>query len=440
MRNLVKKILKHEDTWAAPANVTKVRAAAVAYRGLTIAAATSYSAGITLSGDAYAWGAAGAGQLGNGTTTPDQTTPSLVLGGHKWVSLSGAAGIASDGNAYCWGESENGRLGNGTTTPDATIPSLVLGGHKWIIVASGAAHRAGVTESGVMYCWGSAANGRLGNDTTTPDQTTPSLVHGGYTWTSVSCGTGHSIGLTTDGDAYAWGLATSGQLGNGTATPNQTTPSLVLGGHKWIEVRAGGSNSAGITLSGDAYAWGAGSTGQLGNGATASEVTPSQVLGGHKWSTLSVGSTHMAGITLTGDMYAWGDASYGKLGDGTTAGSQTTPVLVLGGHKWVSVSVGSQWSMGITTNGDLYAWGASANGRLGNGTTTVDQTTPALVLGGHKWSGVSKTIVASVYLDVVPGETYAVNALPWSVAFGKHMIYQDTSGGYWVELELEYEA
>lgn len=442
MKNLVRKILKHGDTWTAPANVRQVKATVIACRGSTFGNAgwAASPVALTLTGDAYAWGSAATGMLGNGTTTPDQTTPALVLGGYKWVSVCLATGIDVNGDMYAWGESDNGRLGNGTTTPDQTTPSLVLGGHKWVLVDAGGAFRVGITIDGAAYAWGAAGSGRLGNDTTTPDQTTPSLVNGGHTWKSVACGTQHTVGIVANGDAYAWGLATSGQLGNGTSTPNQTTPSLVLGGHKWAVVKAGGSSSAGITKTGDAYAWGAGGSGQLGDGGTSAQVTPSLVLGGHKWVDIAVGSTHMIGITEDGDAYAWGRATDGELGNGTTTPNQTTPVLVLGGHKWVSVTAGNDFSGGITTTGEIYTWGDAGSGRLGNGTTTPNQTTPVLVLGGHTWANILKTRMETTVVKVNPGTSYAARVLPWSVALGGNAIYQTSDRGFWVELELEYEA
>jgi len=444
-KNLVKKILKNNASWTAPAGVNNISISVIACRGITARASGGFTSAITVDGNAFSWGAASDGKLGNGTTTPNQTTPSLILGGYKWINIGAggthAAGITSDGDAYCWGEATSGRLGNGTTTPSQTTPSLVLGGYKWLGISAGSSHSAGIISNGDAYCWGAATEGKLGNGTTTPNQTTPSLVLGGHKWVSISAGGSFTSAITIDGDAYCWGAAANGRLGNGTTTPDQTTPSLVLGGHKWVSISAGSSFAAGIISNGDAYCWGTANNGQIGNGTTTPDQnTPSLVLGGYKWIAISAGGTHAAGITSDGDAYCWGEATNGRLGNGTTTPDQTTPSLVLGGHKWVSISAGDTFTLGITVNGDAYSWGQSSTGRLGNGTTTPDQTTPSLVLGGYRWTSVNRTTVVQRTLNVIPGQSYVSNTLPWNVCFGPFTMYQDSPGGYWVELELEYMA
>jgi hypothetical protein len=45
-------------------------------------------------------------------------------------------------------------------------------------------------------------------------------------WASISASNYHTVGITTSGDAYAWGHNNYGQLGDGTWT-QRTTPTLV---------------------------------------------------------------------------------------------------------------------------------------------------------------------------------------------------------------------
>ena len=102
------------------------------------AIAPGLQTGYTIGSDGklYAWGLGFLGQLGNGTTTFQQTTPvavSLPTG----VTAAAIAGgwstgyaIGSDGKLYAWGEGAFGELGNGTadgqTTPVAvSLPSGV---------------------------------------------------------------------------------------------------------------------------------------------------------------------------------------------------------------------------------------------------------------------------------------------------------------------------
>jgi len=185
---------------------------------------------------AQCWGAGSNGQLGSDILYSTRTTPILVRGLSggfiNWTSISvgnnNSCGIQA-GQAYCWGDATSGQLGNGTTSPTRNTPSLVLGGFTdWTAISQGDSSSCGI-RAGEAYCWGAAANGQLGNGTTSPNRTTPSLVLGGFTdWMTISIGGGTTCGIRA-GRAYCWGAAGAGQLGNGTTSPNRTTPSLVLG-------------------------------------------------------------------------------------------------------------------------------------------------------------------------------------------------------------------
>ncbi|MGA7420393.1 MAG: hypothetical protein WBW80_20535 [Acidimicrobiales bacterium] len=94
-----------------------------------------------------------------------------------------------------------------------------------------------------------------------------------------------------------------------------------------------------------------------------------------------VAGVHSAAATTSGDLYAWGDGEFGQLGNGTTTISQTTPVVVSlpAGVTVTAIAGGGRNACAIGSNGTLYAWGDDANGGLGNGTTTAEQTSPVPV-------------------------------------------------------------
>src|SRR2546430_14919241 len=66
-------------------------------------------------------------------------------------------------------------------------------------VSAGSDHTCGLTASGTAYCWGSDANGALG-DGTTMSSGTPVPVAGALTLTALSVGAEHTCGLTRSGD------------------------------------------------------------------------------------------------------------------------------------------------------------------------------------------------------------------------------------------------
>ncbi len=82
---------------------------------------------------------------------------------------------------------------------------------------------------------------------------------------------------------------------------------------------------------------------------------------------VSFGSYHSAAITTNGDLYVWGANWDGQLGDGTTIDSYVPKKIM---SNVASVSLGYLHSAAITTNGDLYTWGVNHYGQLGDGTTT----------------------------------------------------------------------
>lgn len=70
-----------------------------------------------------------------------------------------------------------------------------------------------------------------------------------------------------------------------------------------------------------------------------------------------------------GQVWSWGDGDYGKLGRGGSDGCKT-PKLVekLQDLDIVKVCCGSQFSLALTKDGQVYTWGKGDNQRLGHGT------------------------------------------------------------------------
>ncbi len=341
-------------------------AAAITVSALTFAtvSAGANTCGVTTSGAAYCWGS--------------DLTPAAVAGGFTFKAVSTAnpiedlddtCGVTTSGATYCWGYDFS------------PTPVAVADGFAFVMVSTGGDYTCGVTAGGAAYCWGANLYGQLGNGTTT-SSSTPVPVAGGYTFSAVSAGGGHICGVTTSRAAYCWGYNYDGELGNGTTTgPQQcgpsgarfacsSTPVAVAGGYTFSAVSAGGGYTCGVTTGGAAYCWGYNGTGELGTGLTTSSSTPVAVLGGHTFSAVSAtGFEHTCGVTTDGTAYCWGDNFWGELGSGTTTNS-STPVPVLGGHTFVTVSGGGYYiaivdfssahTCGVTTGGVAYCWGSGS--------------------------------------------------------------------------------
>jgi alpha-tubulin suppressor-like RCC1 family protein len=181
--------------------------------------------------------------------------------------------------------------------------------------------------------------------------------------------------------ASAPGLEGSPTVFTATATP-------AVG---FMSVSAGAYHTCGVTTDSLAYCWGDGSYGQIGNDSMQPFYrisTPVAVAGGHKFVAISAGADFTCAVTGAGSAYCWGSNGYGQLGDGSTTG-RYHPVPVAGGHLFVAVSAGaSGHACGVTTDSAAYCWGFGNVGQLGNGTTTVFSDTPVLVVGNHHFGQV----------------------------------------------------
>lgn len=294
-------------------------------------------------GNVYSWGSGNAGQLGNGSTTTTQSTPvavSLPVGITATAIAAGgqtAYAIGSDGNVYAWGYGGDGQLGNGTTTFQQTTPVVVSlpAGVTAIAIASGLETGYAIGSDGNLYAWGYGGDGELGNGTTTAIQPTPVAVSlpAGVTATAIAAGSQGGYAIGSNGDVYAWGDGFSGQLGNGTTTTTQSTPVAVSlpVGVTATTIAAGSETGYAIDPAGNIYSWGLGGDGELGNGTTTTaQPTPVTVSlpAGVTATAIAAGSYTGYAIGSDDNVYAWGYGTDGELGNGTTTPAQPTPVMV----------------------------------------------------------------------------------------------------------------
>jgi alpha-tubulin suppressor-like RCC1 family protein len=87
-----------------------------------------------------------------------------------------------------------------------------------------------VTTSGAAYCWGLGFFGRLGSNTTGSSvPITVAAPSGGnaLNFSNVMAGFDHTCGVTTTGDAYCWGAGLTGQIGNNANNVTNAIPVVV---------------------------------------------------------------------------------------------------------------------------------------------------------------------------------------------------------------------
>jgi prepilin-type N-terminal cleavage/methylation domain-containing protein len=347
-------------------------------------------------GAPYCWGADVAGSFGTGGAVSVAASPIAAatpgaLVGRTVTSVEAGAGhtcAVADGLAFCWGTNTNGNLGNGTTTnsstPVAVSTAGVLAGKTVTAIAAGTSHTCAIAD-GQAFCWGLGTNGRLGNGTTTSSNvpvavdTTGALA--GRTVTALAVGSNHTC-VVADDAAFCWGGGGNGRLGNGALT-DRTTPTAVsvagvLSG-RTVNAIAAGANFTCAVADSQAFCWGSGANGRLGNGATTNALIPvsvstAGVLAGRIVTAVTAdGAGSYACALADSRSFCWGANSTGQLGDGTTTESstpvETSVAGVLAARTLDALSAGASHTCALSS-GDLFCWGLGDSGELGDGTMT----------------------------------------------------------------------
>lgn len=118
---------------------------------------------------------------------------------------------------------------------------------------------------------------------------------------------------------------------------------------------------------------------QGGSGSLEADISDIVVDCVSRWKMVATGSFFTLGIKSDGSLWAWGRNSNGQLGDGTTV-DRPKPVRV--GENFAFVAAGISSSLGIKADGTLWGWGSNFAGTLGDGTKT-DRHTPVLIGSGY---------------------------------------------------------
>jgi alpha-tubulin suppressor-like RCC1 family protein len=378
-------------------------------------------------GIALSWGYRGA--LGSGSGTQDALTPrKVILKGREGSQIQGgcfhAIALATNGNVLTWGFNFAGQLGNGRLGGGPSfIPRAVAfsGAHAKITsVAAGCQFSLALTSAGQVLAWGRNVSGQLGTGAAGGFKPTPVLVHlpPHVRIAAISAGADFSMALTTNGQLYAWGLNSLGELGAGaqpqafSATPVQVK---LPPGQRVTSVSAGDAHTLALTGSGRLYAWGANNAGQLGLRNSPSQSLPVRVPGIETDITaVSGGSESSLALTNQGrTVLAWGDNTSGQLGTGTHARSSFHPAPVRlrlrPGVKVRAISAGLIYGMALTTNQTVLTWGRNSHGELGNGSRISSRVPVTAHMPHMTVHGIARPVpVASIAAGPNSADSYVI--------------------------------
>jgi alpha-tubulin suppressor-like RCC1 family protein len=332
---------------------TRTSPTAVSLPGPVAQIATSNSTEYALltNGVLYAWGLGAQGELGNGKRADSFTKPVRVRfpKGVKIASIpvdvepfDTAIAIDTKGNVWGWGHNGGGQLCMGNHKTYYTPVKLPL---SHVTTAAGASNHDLYDANGTVYACGQNLAGSLG-DGTMRNSTKPVKVAGlnGSQVTQLVTAFGNSGALLSNGQYYDWGYNANGQLGDGKPGKNSDVPVLVPLPGPVTQVAQGGSiwgNGQTMVILSDGlmYSWGANSSYQLGTGTLIQTGSPVRFYAppGVTYAQLATGSATSYAVTTAGQVYAWGISFVGQVGNGTYHTARS-PVLVASGVTAISAT------------------------------------------------------------------------------------------------------
>ena len=326
---------------------------------IDISAGQNYAVAVTKDGKAYAWGLNDNGQLGQGNTTNYAYAMQMKQDANTYIEGIVAAStsqistslLKEDGSIYTCGYNGEGQLGR---SGENRYLGLATGMEKTVKLSSGYRSVSALNIDGKVYSVGYNGYGQFGNEATS----------GGISFRveskidevkDIASMQNTNIFLLNDGTVATVGLGTSGQLGNGVSSNSLTPVKVVKNNPEYTPERVIVDEATGektvIEAVGERYL-------VLGN-------------------VIKVGAIQNTGYAITKDenekysMYAWGLGTSGQLGNNEKYNSNVAvkvqdiqkDELEVALDKVIN-SPYSSTGYSIREDGVVYAWGNNSNGQI----------------------------------------------------------------------------
>ncbi|MGI6334684.1 MAG: hypothetical protein ACOX1A_08930 [Saccharofermentanales bacterium] len=335
------------------------------------------------------------------------------------AGLLHSALINYDQKLYVWGDNTYGQLGL-TGDDYYDCPQWLDLPCGAVEVSLGGYHSLVLLEDGSVWSFGRNAYGQLGNGETT-NAFTPIQIQGLPRIKAIAAGFMHSLALDVNGNVWGWGDNTKKQVGqvqdeqilnsSGTVLGSRClTPKMIVSSTA-VAIAAGGQHSMYLNRNGQVYAWGDNSKGQLGDGTNQPQAKPAVVPGLESVSRIVAGYQHNLAVIRLPDrdtVMVWGDDSLGQLGlaSGLTAdASRNIPIRadltgddnpqndrvidLTAGYAQTAALVPAVNEQGLMENNRqiLLVWGSNSNGQLALGAATSQNRPTAVAQLLDGWYG-----------------------------------------------------
>ena len=270
---------------------------------------------------------------------PGRTATAITAGGaHTCAVLDDGSVKCWGSNASGrLGQDNTENVGDQAGELAALAPVDLGPGRTATAVSASFAHTCALLDDGTVKCWGSGNSGQLGNDATgnVGDQAgdmaalAPVNLGVGRTATAVSAGPQHSCALLDDGTVKCWGSGADGRLGQGSTTTLGDQPGEMAAlapvtlGADAVGVSAGSGHTCALLVGGSVKCWGAGrmlgqdTIANIGDQAGEMAALVPVNLGGSA-AGLATGYFHSCVRFGDASVKCWGNGGDGRLGQGNT--------------------------------------------------------------------------------------------------------------------------
>ncbi|CAB3378357.1 Hypothetical predicted protein [Cloeon dipterum] len=212
--------------------------------------------------------------------------------------------------------------------------------------------------------------------------------------------------ISGSGSVFSWGDNCHGQLGLGTIQFQLfDVPTKILGclEHKRVvQVACGYYHTLVLTSQGEVYAFGRNDNGQLGLGNAYNHLLPQRVgglLDGQIVTSIACQSISSFALLQSGEVFSWGyNSNNGRLGFTSNSNQECSPCHVPGldGVVISKIVCGPYFTLALSDEGKIYAWGENYDSQLGNGPTLQCLTSPTIIFAGM---GRIKDIAVTMFVN-----------------------------------------
>jgi len=229
----------------------------------TLALGVANGCAVKQDGTVHCWGGA-TNIVGN----VDRPTPYKIPGLSNVIGValghSHACALKLDKTVWCWGSNGNGQLGNSAAGLVSVTPVKVAGLPAATSIASGTTHMCAITTSKTAWCWGSNAYGELGRGTTVASAKA-AQVKNLTGVTALSLGDLVSCAIAK-AEARCWGRGEGGLLGDAQFSPQFKPVYVEAQKASGTQIAVGSATACEVASKGQVWCWGTNSSGETGNG------------------------------------------------------------------------------------------------------------------------------------------------------------------------------